>query len=108
MLPSTRIAIRAILNADPSLTVFARATIMAAINEKNIDPSLIAPRLLRRKEVAKRLSVSERTIDLWVREGLLQKIVLPGRIRGVGFKESDINQLIENHKVLREEEKSPE
>ena len=51
-------------------------------------------RILRREEVARRLSVSLRTVDLWAKMGLIKKRVLPGHIRASGFSSADVDRLI--------------
>ena len=51
-------------------------------------------RLLRRREVARRLAVSVRTVDNWAQQGLITKRVLPGRRRACGFPSLEIEQLI--------------
>lgn len=53
-----------------------------------------APRLLRRDEVARRLSVSKRTVDVWAQQGLITKRTLPGRVRACGFSSVEIEKLI--------------
>lgn len=58
-------------------------------------------RLLRRHEVARRLSVSPRTVDNWAREGLLTKKRLPGRKRACGFSSVEVDKLI-THGVSQE------
>jgi hypothetical protein len=52
------------------------------------------PRLLRRSEVAERLSVSLRTVDKLSEQGFLEKVRFPGRVRGSGFREGDVNVLL--------------
>jgi predicted DNA-binding transcriptional regulator AlpA len=54
-------------------------------------PPDTTPRILRRAEVANRLSLSLRTVDKLP----IKKIKLPGRTRAAGFLESDINALLE-------------
>lgn len=51
-------------------------------------------RLLRRMEVARRLSCSLRLVDLLAHNGALQRIKLPGRKRGHGFLASEIDALL--------------
>jgi predicted DNA-binding transcriptional regulator AlpA len=51
-------------------------------------------RLLRRHEVARRLSVSLRTVDNWARQGVLTKRKLPGRLRAAGFSSLEVDRLI--------------
>jgi len=52
------------------------------------------PRLLRRAEVARRLSCSIRNVDRLAKEGLLRKRQLPGRSRASGFLESELTMLL--------------
>lgn len=51
-------------------------------------------RLLRRAEVARRLSCSLRLVDLLAARGQLTRIKLPGRQRGNGFLESEVSALL--------------
>jgi hypothetical protein len=52
-------------------------------------------RLIKRSEVARLLGRTPRTVDLWVRRGLLRRVHLPGRLRAPGFRLSDVQALIE-------------
>jgi hypothetical protein len=52
------------------------------------------PRLVRRAEVARRLSCSLRTVDKLAASGVLAKRKLPGRLRASGFLSSDLDGLI--------------
>ncbi len=63
------------------------------IGEEAHAPSKEA-RLLRRQEVAQRLSVSLRAVDKWAKQGLLTRRVLPGRVRGCGFSSVEVDRLI--------------
>ncbi|MEO5802570.1 MAG: hypothetical protein ABIR24_03505 [Verrucomicrobiota bacterium] len=86
------------LKSDPSITPATRAKLMAMIRnngeqvEPRVSPAYVnpGPRLLRRGEVARRLSCSLRTVDKLP----LKKVKLPGRTRAAGFLESDVNALI--------------
>lgn len=51
-------------------------------------------RLMRRHEVARRLSVSVRTVDNFARQGLLTKRKLPGRQRASGFSSVEVDRFI--------------
>jgi len=88
---------RAGLEADPTLTPADRARFMAALRDsdrpfKLPPPATVqGPRLLRRAEVARRLSCSLRLVDRLP----IKKVVLPGRKRAAGFLESDVNALLE-------------
>ena len=99
MLPATFEIIKTTLKADTSLTPEERrrllATIRAGGQQPKQKPTVRAgPRILRRREVAKRLGVTMRAIDKWAREGILRKVKLPGRVRGCGFLESDVEHLM--------------
>lgn len=52
------------------------------------------PRLVRRAEVARRLSRSLRFVDKLAASGVLAKRKLPGRVRALGFLASDVDALI--------------
>ena len=49
--------------------------------------------LITKQMTAQRLSVSTRTIDRMVADGLLEKVFLRGSVR---FRERDIDQIVEN------------
>ena len=51
-------------------------------------------RILRRREVAERLSVSRRTVDRWCESGYLPRMRLPGHSRSSGVPESAVIALI--------------
>ncbi len=55
-------------------------------------------RIIRRNEVAARLSVSPRSIDLYATKGILKRVKLPGQSRANGFRESEIEELIEGRR----------
>lgn len=50
-------------------------------------------RLITKQMTAQRLSVSTRTVDRMVAEGVLEKVFLRGSVR---FREHDIDQIIEH------------
>jgi len=97
MLPTTYDAVKAVLKADQSILVPERNQMLAAIRNGGTaaKPAIqatpeIGPRVLRRAEVARRLSVSLRTVDKLP----LKKFKLPGRHRAAGFLESDLNSFL--------------
>jgi hypothetical protein len=100
MLICTSDAVRAILRMDPTLDIQIRTRIINAMLKaakepsKTPEPPQPVPCLIRKEEVARRLSVSMRTVDHLVTDGALTKVYLPGRGRGLGFRESDVNELI--------------
>ncbi len=92
-LETTEKAIDAILRADPSVTPLARKDFLTALRHgpTKAEPTTErASRILRRAEVARRLSCSLRTVDKLP----VKKVKLPGRQRAAGFLESDINALL--------------
>lgn len=96
MLPTTIDVLKAGLKSDPTVSANDRARLLALIRtgaapNKPAPPQDVAPRILRRAEVACRLSVSLRTVDKLP----VTKVKLPGRTRAAGFLESDINALLQ-------------
>jgi hypothetical protein len=95
MLQTTVEIIRSGLKGDPSLTPTDRARLIALLRNGQAAPKVEptaerVPRILRRAEVARRLSCSLRTVDKLP----IKKIKLPGRQRAAGFLESDVNTLL--------------
>src|ERR1043166_3818061 len=106
MLPSTLKAVRAILEADPSIQVGERNQLLAVIrnganNAKSESATDGIARIIRRGEAAARLSCSLRTIDKLHAQGILKKHRLPGRQRSSGFLESDVTGLITEKEIGR-------
>ncbi len=67
----------------------------ALLRELTGQPTETLPeRLLRRAEVARRLSCSLRLVDLLAARGTLTRIRLPGRQRGNGFLQSQVDELL--------------
>ena len=99
MLATTIEIIRSGLKADPSLTPAVRARLLALLRNGPEAPkpettTERAARIIRRAEVARRLSCSLRTVDGLAASGVLKKRTFPGRVRASGFLESDIAALI--------------
>jgi predicted DNA-binding transcriptional regulator AlpA len=101
MLPTTLQAIRSILTADPSVNPVERNRIVTLLRYgPPSDDRIAAPVtpvkvcLIRRKEVAERLSVSLRTVDSLAQSGTLHKRTFPGRVRASGFLESEVDALL--------------
>ena len=61
---------------------------------KLVFPTATKPSLIRRAEVARRMSCSIRMVDKLAAAGLLRKRKLPGRVRASGFLESDVSAFI--------------
>ncbi len=97
MLTTTVEVMKASLKADQTVDPATRIRIINAVQaaaKSESNPEEHAHRLLRRGEVARRLSVSLRTIDKLHTQGILKKVSLPGRGRAAGFRLSDVEALI--------------
>ena len=99
MLNTTLEIVRSGLKADPTLTPHERTRLLAALREPAVQKSSPAastePRLIRRAEVARKLSRSLRFVDKLAAAGILAKRKLPGRVRASGFLASDVDALIQ-------------
>jgi hypothetical protein len=100
LLSTTLDVIRAALKADPNPSPADRTRLLALLRAGAVPtnspapPSDSGPRILRRKEAARRLACCTRVIDRLAQEGKLKRVKLPGRIRGAGFLEADLNALL--------------
>jgi hypothetical protein len=98
MLNTTIEILRSGLKADPTLTPQDRTRLLAALREpaaqKSEPVTSAEPRLVRRAEVARRMSRSLRFVDKLAASGILAKRKLPGRVRASGFLASDVDKLI--------------
>lgn len=99
MLSTTMQAVRSILTADPSVNPQERARLLSLMRQGSEaqKPHIIVSTgacLMRRHEVAERMSVSLRTVDKLAATGLLHKRTLPGRVRASGFLAADVEALI--------------
>lgn len=100
MLMCTSDTIRAILRMDPTLDLQSRTRIINAIvkatkpQTSSHDAPLPAPRVIKRAEVAQRFGVSMRAVDKMATDGILPRVTLPKHSRSIGFRESDVNDLI--------------
>src|SRR5579872_6144146 len=99
MLATTLNIVRSAMDADPTVAPYERAQILADLkncrkHSKAYSSARGEPRLIRRAEVARRLSCSLRRVDQLAADGVLKKRKLPGRVRASGFLESDVATLI--------------
>jgi predicted DNA-binding transcriptional regulator AlpA len=96
MLNTTLQAIRAVLLMDTTVSTAERNRIIQRLKGEDTDRA--APptpqRLLRRRDVAERLGMSLRTVDNLHKDGVLEKVRFPGRVRAAGFREADVNSLL--------------
>lgn len=98
MLGTTKEAVAAVLKGDPTVTAQDRTQIIAVLRDHGCtspgEKITREPRILRRKEAARRMACTTRHVDNLAREGILTRIILKGRKRAAGFRESEINALI--------------
>jgi Fe2+ or Zn2+ uptake regulation protein len=97
MLNTTIDAIRAVLRMDPTISTPERVKIIYRLKRGDSPKKPEAPavaKLLRRETVAERLCCSLRTVDKLAVQGLLHKVTLPGRKRAIGFRETDVDALV--------------
>lgn len=87
----TRAAIEALLKGDTTVTPIERNRMLT-----NDEKQARAPdRVVSRAEAARRFGRCARSLDNWVKRGLLRKWQLPGMSRATGFQESEIAALLE-------------
>src|SRR5438477_11494988 len=99
MLQATIEISKAALKSDPTLSTKDRQRHLNIIRhgldakDQQVETQPATERIIDRKEAARRLSCSLRMVDKLAASGVLSKFILPGRVRGAGFRESDLNAL---------------
>jgi len=78
--------------AIAGLTAKDRTVLLREIQPADVQPS--EQRLVRRKEAARLLAVSRRTVDNYSLNGILPKVKLPGHTRALGYRLADIHRLM--------------
>ena len=92
-------AVKALFSADPTIDQGEKKRLIALCQSTPNRPQP-NPCVLRHAEVARRLGgVTKKTVNNLARSGLLTPVRLPGRVRALGFRESDVMALIEQRKV---------
>lgn len=94
MLATTRQALSAILQADPSISIEQRKAFL----ESALQPPNAAARIgrvIRREEAGRLLGVSPKRVDQLARAGILKRIVVPGTSRSIGISEASIRAITE-------------
>jgi hypothetical protein len=87
----TRAAVEAILKSDSTVSADERKRILATEEKHAAAPD----RIISRTDAAKRFGRSPRSMDNWVKRGVLKKWCLPGLSRATGFRESEILALLQ-------------
>jgi len=100
MLTTTLEAGSALLKTDPTLAPNDRRRLLSmwredASGDKRSSVEPTENSIIRRAEFARRISRSVRFVDRLAADGVIRKVVLPGRVRAAGFRESDVAALIE-------------
>jgi hypothetical protein len=110
MLTTTIDAFRAILAMDGTLSQAERVRILELITGTAAPAEEIAPvekagadRLLSAAEVAEQLHRTKRSVHHLADAGILPRVVLPGRTRGAGFRQSDVDALLQQVKFATPE-----
>jgi hypothetical protein len=93
MLKHTETAIRAILEADPSITPGQIKAGIAAINEtrqEGITDTRPIDTILKPKEVAAILKTSTRNVGRFGRLGYIRRVRVPGASRAIGYSADSV------------------
>ncbi len=91
MLETTKLALKAVLSSDPTVTPEDRQAFLAATKAKGAKEP--APeRLLTRKEVRALFNRSSRCLQLWERKGVLRPVKVLGRC--VGYSPAAVRTLL--------------
>jgi hypothetical protein len=85
----TRAALEAILKSDTTVTPEERKRLLATGEKQPPD------HVISHAEAAQRFGRCPRSLDNWVKRGLLKKWHLPGMSRATGFRESEIVALLQ-------------
>ena len=90
--------IKTALKCDATLAPADRTKLLATLRSNGktppAPPANTGPTVLRRIEAARRLGRTLRSVDQLAAEGVLKKVVLPGRQRSAGILESSLVAVI--------------
>jgi hypothetical protein len=95
MLDTTLQAIKAILQADPTVSREERVVLLKNLQMKPTNEQAVGDRVISRAEVAEMLGgKSLRFVDYLAAEGKIRKVRLTGKQRGIGFSYQSVQELI--------------
>jgi hypothetical protein len=97
MMDSTLAAIRAVVSADPTLTLTDRKRILAALQNAPQQEAPTTPqpdRILKARDAAALIGKTPRTLHRLAAQGAIRRVRFPGRRRGAGYRASDVQALI--------------
>lgn len=103
MLSSTKTAVTAILQADPSLKEATIATALSVLEDNPPAQMTVAEtdRVLSRKEVAEILQCSPHTVSTYGRRGLIRRILGGvGAERATGYSERSVMALVKGERAV--------
>lgn len=92
---STFKAVQSLLTADETLTTRERRAIADAVRRHGESAERELPSIMSRRKTAELLNRTPRSVDQLASEGILERVKLPGKVRGCGFRKSDVVALIE-------------
>lgn len=92
---STFRAVQSLLTADETLTTRERRAIADAVRRHGKSAESEVPSIISRSKAAELLNRTTRSVDQLASEGILERVKLPGKVRGCGFRKSDVIALIE-------------
>ena len=95
MFYTTKVALTAILNTDPTITADHKKAILAVVRsytQKQVDR---IPRVIRRDEAAHLLGVSVKRIDQLSHAKILKRVTVPGCSRAMGLTEASVRAIAE-------------
>ncbi len=98
MLATTFDIFKSALRSDPTVTPQERRELLSLVrcglNAPKSQPKPATPRVLTPKATAEMLSRSTRYVHRLAAEGVLQRVRLPNRTRGIGFLQHEVERLL--------------
>ena len=93
MKPATLDAIRAVIQSDPCRSTAERRALAGLLGAETPTAGIMT-----RRDVAKLLNRTTAHVDALAREGTLDRVKLPGRVRGCGFRKDQVEKMIEGER----------
>jgi len=99
MFPTTVDAIKAILRADPTVTMDERAWILSVVRShgrkvRNDRDQKLVRRVMSATEVASRFGKTKAFVQLLAKQGILHKVFIPGHARACGYYSEEVERLL--------------
>ena len=90
MTEATRIAVRALLASDSSITPETVKSALAVLEGAKVSDAIQEDRILKRKEAAQLMGRTTRTVDLLCQSGILRRVTIGTRKRAFGILASSL------------------